>query len=214
MDGGGGLTPLGRQLVRKLQSRGVLIDLSHSSDQTAWDILKQTKKPVLASHSNARTLCDVPRNLTDELLRAIGSQGGVVGVNFYTAFLDERVEAEADEIRKCWAPKVKAINERYAADPGRRMAAGRKMAERALRNVRAVPLARVVQHIEHLVRVAGPHAVGLGADFDGMLLTPKGLPDVSAYPTLERALARRYPQPVVRGILGENLLRLLAEVEP
>ncbi|MBI5547796.1 MAG: dipeptidase [Deltaproteobacteria bacterium] len=213
VDGGGGLTALGRRVVRACQCQGVLIDVSHSSDRTAWDVLALVRGQIIASHSNARALCDVPRNLPDDLLRAIGRQGGVVCANFYPGFLDERAFGRiAQNLRAC-AQKTREIEERYQDAPSRRMEAERRLALTTMRNVPRVPLSRVVEHIHHLVRVAGEHAVGIGSDFDGILLTPKGLDDVSAFPRLERALARRLPESVVRGVLGQNLLRVVEQAE-
>lgn len=213
VDGGGGLTSLGRRVVRECHRLGILVDISHSSDATVRDVLSCSKKPIIASHSNARALCDVPRNLPDDLLRAIGRRGGVVSINFFPGFLSKRV-ADALEVRySLWAPGVERLAERYKDDLEQRRRAQVRLIRRSIRGVPRATLAQVVDHVSHVARVAGIHAVGLGADFDGMLLTPDGLADASAYPALARALSRKFSAREVQGIMGENLLRVVAEVE-
>jgi membrane dipeptidase len=213
VDEGGGLTALGRRVVRECERLGVVVDLSHASDQTARDVLAMARRPVIASHSNARALCDVPRNLPDDLLRAIGRRGGVIGVNFFAGFLDAKVFAALEQRREAGVAQFEALRRRYQGNPGGLMTAEQRLVRASLRDLAPVPLSRLLDHVEHIVKVAGPHAVGLGADFDGMFLAPKGLDDVAAYPRLARELARRFPKAVVRGILGENLLRVLEECE-
>jgi membrane dipeptidase len=208
-DGGGGLTPLGRRAVRLCQQHGVLIDVSHASDRAVRDLLAMTQAPVLASHSNARALCRVPRNLSDALLRAIGATGGVVCCNFFPGFLDQVVGADIEQRHALFEVQRVALHARYGRDRTSYLRAARRAARQAMSGVPRVPLGKVVEHIEHIATVAGEHAVGLGSDFDGILLTPEGLGDVAAFPMLERALAKRFRPALVRGILGENLLRVL-----
>jgi membrane dipeptidase len=213
VDGGDGLTPLGRRVVKECERRGILVDVSHSSDATVRDVLACSKKPIIASHSNARALCDVPRNLPDELLRAIGRRGGVVSINFFPGFLSKRVADELEVRYGRWAPGVALLAERYKDDLDRRREAQVRLIRRSINGVPRATLAQVVDHVSHVARVAGRHAVGLGADYDGMLLTPDGLEDASAYPALAEALSRRFSAREVQGITGENLLRVVGEVE-
>ncbi|MGC4121671.1 MAG: membrane dipeptidase [Myxococcales bacterium] len=214
VDGGGGLTRLGREVVGACQRHGVLVDLSHSSDETARDVLRVSRAPVFASHSNARALCEVPRNLPDDLLRAIGRAGGMVCANFYPGFLDARAFRAIAAGQAAFANRFEELERRFRTDPAGRMLAERRLARSAMREVPRVPLARVVDHLLHLLRTAGEGAVGLGADFDGMLLTPVGLEDVRCYPRLAQALRRRgVADEVVRGLMGENLLGLLERAE-
>lgn len=214
VDGGAGLTRLGREVVRECQRRGVLVDLSHASDQTARDVLRRAQGPVFASHSNARALCDVRRNLPDELLEEIGRQGGMVCANFYPGFLDAQAFAAIMAGQAAFADRFEELERRLARDPAARMAAERKLARVAMRAVPEIPLARVAEHVDYLLRTVGTRSVGLGADFDGMLLTPTGLEDASCYPRLARALQRRnIPAELVRGVLGENLLKLVERAE-
>ncbi len=208
-DRGGGLTTLGVRLASACQELGVQLDVSHASDATVRDVLS-LGRPVLASHSNARALCDVPRNLPDPLLRAVGRGGGVVCANFFPGFLSPGLGGELARRQQSFAPTLAALTRRIPDDRPRRLRALRRAILRSLRTVPRVPLARVVEHVLHLVRVAGPHAVGLGADFDGMLLTPRGLESAADCPDLERALRRQLPADVVRAVMGGNLRRLLA----
>ena len=213
MDGGGGLTALGRQVVRECARAGVLIDVSHASDRTVRDVLSVVDTPVIASHSNARALCDVSRNLPDNLLRAIGRRGGVICVNFYPGFLDAKVLVEIERRAKRGADRVRVLRQKYENHPSLGAAPERRLFSQMLRGLCPVPLARLVDQIEHIVHVAGAHAVGTGSDFDGIPVTPKGLESVGDYPRLCRALEHRFAPRIVRGILGENLLRVLEETE-
>jgi len=182
----GGLSDFGRQVVREMNRLGMLVDVSHVSDETFWDVIEVTRAPVIASHSSARALVDVPRNLSDEMLRAVGANGGVVMLNFGGAFIDP---AKAGSWRA-----ARDILFHLGPSP--------------------VPLARLLDHIDHGVRVAGIDHVGLGSDFDGMLFLPEGARDVAGFPNITAGLlARGHSEEAVRKILGENLLRVFAEAE-
>ncbi|HEU4563058.1 MAG TPA: dipeptidase [Gemmatimonadaceae bacterium] len=170
----GGLTDFGREVLREMERLGMLIDLSHVSDETFADVVESARRPLIASHSNARALHDHPRNLADDQLRAIARTGGVVGVNFYPRFLDPA------------------------------FAAGRRD---------HVPMAVVVDHIEHIARVAGVRHVALGSDFDGISATPDGLEDVTRMPRLVDALlGRGFGDDEIAGIIGGNALRVMEAV--
>jgi membrane dipeptidase len=182
----GGLGDFGRDVVRELNRLGVLVDVSHVSDDTFWDTLEVARAPVIASHSSARALVDVPRNLSDEMLRAVARNGGLVMVNFGGNFLDAR----------------KAGNGRIALDVLRHLGPS------------PVPLDLALDHLEHVARVAGADHVGIGSDFDGTIFLPEGLSDVSGFPNVTRGLAARgWPEESIRKLLGENLLRVMAEAE-
>jgi membrane dipeptidase len=181
----GGLTDFGCEVVREMNRLGMLVDISHVSDETFWDVLEVATKPVIASHSSARALADVPRNLSDEMLRAVGENGGVVMVNFGAIFLDPR----------------KAGMGRIAWDMLTHFGPSE------------TPFALLLDHIEHVTRVAGADHVGLGSDFDGVPFLPEGLGDVSGFPAITAGLlARGRGEDEIRKILGENTLRVLAEV--
>jgi membrane dipeptidase len=182
----GGLSDLGRDVVREMNRLGMLVDISHVSDETFWDALEVTRAPVIASHSSARALVDVPRNMTDEMLRAVAENGGVVMLNFGGAFIDPR----------------KAGYWRAVLDILRHLGPS------------PVPLELALDQLEHIARVAGEDHVGLGSDFDGTLFLPEGLRDVSGFPNLTRGLARRgWSEEALRKLLGGNLLRVMAAAE-
>jgi membrane dipeptidase len=185
---------------------GMLVDISHVSDTTMSDVLDTARVPVIASHSSARALCDVPRNIPDALLRRIATNGGVVMVNFYSGFLDPNYAAAYSRV----ASEYRAIWKRHAQD----LRTGRAEELKWAAALPSVPLARLAEHIDHVVRVAGIDHVGLGSDFDGMERAPEGMGDVSCYPNLTVELRRRgYSEKDVRKILGENFLRVLGDAE-
>ena len=182
----GGLTDFGRQVVAEMNRLGMLVDVSHVSDETFWDVIEVSRAPVIASHSSARALVDVPRNLSDEMLQAVGKNGGVVMVNFGGSFIDPR----------------KAGYGKAAFDVLSHL--GRS----------PVPLDRLLDQIDHVSRVAGIDHVGLGSDFDGTLFMPEGVRDVAGFPNITAGLlARGFSEDQVRGILGENLLRVFERAE-
>jgi membrane dipeptidase len=182
----GGLTDFGREVVREMNRLGVLVDISHVSDETFRDAIETSRAPVIASHSSARALVANPRNLDDEMLRAVARNGGVVMVNFGGSFIDARKNG-------AWNVLADA-----AANVG----------------LSPVPLALLIDHIEHVAAVAGIDHVGLGSDFDGTVFMPEGARDVSAFPNVTAALlARGHPEGDVRKILGGNALRALEAAE-
>jgi membrane dipeptidase len=180
----GGLTDFGREVVREMNRLGMLVDISHVSDETFWDAIETTSKPVIASHSSARALVDVPRNMTDDMLRAVGKNGGVVMVNFGGPFLDP---SKVGMKRILWDMAT-----HLGPSP--------------------VPLARLLDQIDHVASVAGHDHVGLGSDFDGTFFLPEGASDVSGFPAITAGLAERgWSDEDLQKLLGENALRVLAE---
>ena len=200
---GQGLTDVGRRLIDEMHRLGVLVDVSHVSDPLFWDVVRYARKPILASHSSARALANVPRNLTDPMLKAIARQGGAACVNFGTEFLDERSWSAQQAIRARIQRRDLPLRERWRA------------VRAEVARLPAVPLARLVDHIDHVARVAGVDHVCLGSDFDGVAATPRGLENVAKLPALTAALrARGYPPGDVEKILGGNVLRVLEANEP
>jgi len=207
----GGLSPFGRAVIAEMNRLGMLVDLSHVAESTFWAAIETTSAPVIVSHSNARALADHPRNLTDRQLRAITANGGVIGVNFYAAFLDaslapwcERIQARAEAL---------ARRLRRWHHPARARKLAEQWADRRLARLPAVPLDAVVDHIRYMADVAGPAHVALGSDFDGIRVTPRGLEDVSRLPRLTELLVRRgFNDDEIRGILGANFLRVFRSV--
>jgi membrane dipeptidase len=209
----GGLTDFGRSVVREMDRLGMIIDCSHVSEKTFFDVIETTKHPVLISHSCMRALCDIPRNVSDDVLRAIRKNGGVVCVNFFAGFLDKSVNEQAAAI---WAEQRKRVNElapQYGGDLEKAWAAAAPEFEGRAAEITPVSLSRLVDHIDHAVRIAGIDHVGFGSDFDGISITPVGLEDVSKLPAITEELAKRgYSERDIRKILGGNLLRLAERV--
>ncbi|MBI4481469.1 MAG: membrane dipeptidase [Acidobacteria bacterium] len=206
----GGLTEFGRQVVREMNRIGMIVDISHVSDETFYEVLRVTKQPVIASHSSCRALTQVPRNMTDDMLRALAKNGGVIGINFYSAFLDSefaRKSREGDGGRR-----MRELARKYRGDPDRLAAERYKLFENPS-SVPPPPLKVLIDHIHHAVQVAGVDHVGLGSDFDGIDSAPRGMEDVTRLPQITSELLQRgYAEKEVRKILGENFLRVLREV--
>jgi membrane dipeptidase len=209
-----GLTDFGKEVVREMNRLGMLVDVSHVSDKTMSDVLDISSAPIVATHSSARALNDVPRNIPDDLLRRIAKNGGVVQVNFYTAFLDPKaVAANAERNRN---PQYKALSDeitaKYKDDPERLSEEEDKLD--AQFPLPPTPISVLIDHIDHIVKVAGIDHVGLGADFDGADSMPEGAKDVSMFPNITYELLKRgYSERDIRKILGENFLRVFAEAE-
>jgi membrane dipeptidase len=207
-----GLTGFGREVVLEMNRLGMLIDVSHVSDKTLQDVLAVSQAPVFASHSSCRALADMPRNLTDEQIRAIAAKGGVVMVNFSSTFIDQRVIDDYKAKKKAVEPRVAELAERYKDDAKKRDTEITKVFDGIVR-LRA-SWAKVVDHIERVMAVAGPQAAGLGTDYDGIDDPPTGLEDVSRLAIVtEELLHRGHSEEEVRGILGENFLRFWERVE-
>jgi membrane dipeptidase len=209
----GGLNDLGRDIIREMNRLGMVVDVSHVSDATVSDVLEVSRAPIIASHSCCHALCDHPRNLTDQLLRDIAASGGVVGINFYPAFLDD---AARDAMLRGAGDFLRLLNQPLSvpADRLEQAAADRHHAFHAAAPGVAVPLERLLDHIDHAVRVAGVDHVGLGSDFDGVNAAPAGLDTAAEFPRItEGLLARGYAEGDVLKILGGNFLRVLEEVQ-
>jgi membrane dipeptidase len=208
-----GLSEFGKEVVREMNRLGMLIDVSHVSDKTMSDALDVSKAPVIASHSSARALSDVPRNIPDDLLKRIAKNGGVVHVNFYTMFVDvNTVRAQSDARDARLKAQQDAIDEKYKNDPERRSDESFKL--EAAHPLPPLPISKLIDHIDHIVKVAGIDHVGIGADFDGATDMPQGAEDVSMLPNITYELLKRgYSERDIRKILGENFLRAFAEAE-
>ena len=208
-----GLSGFGRTVVREMNRVGMMVDVSHVSDETIDDALEASRAPVFASHSSCRALAGLPRNLTNDQIRRIGAGGGVVMINVSSVFLDQgRVDAARAALDALQEP-AERIRRQYPDDPKRAAVEINKLIE-ALPPRPSVPFTKVVDHIEHVMKVAGPDAVGLGTDFDGIPDPPAGLEDVSKLPRITEELLRRgHSEPEVRKVLGENFLRFFARVE-
>jgi membrane dipeptidase len=209
-----GLTPLGLRMVKTMNDLGMMVDISHVSDATFFDAVKASTRPVIASHSSSRALCDHPRNMTDDMLRAVRDNGGAVCVNFGQEFLDQTWHERWSELQKSLGDEIGKIMKEHPGDPKAFMAAFRPRYRALAEQLPRVPASRVVDHIEHIAQVAGVDHVCLGSDFDGIPLAPAGLDDVSRLPFITEELSRRgFSAGDIRKILGENVLRVLGASE-
>ena len=208
-----GLSDFGREVVREMNRLGLMVDVSHVSDKTMSDALDVSKAPIIASHSSARALSNVPRNIPDDLLKKIADKGGVVQVNFYSGFVDAATVGPQNDAREeRLKTEQQAIKEKYKDDPERLSEEGDKL--EAANPLPPLPISKLIDHIDHIVKVAGIDHVGIGADFDGANDMPEGARDVSMLPNITYELLKRgYSERDIRKILGENLLRVMGEVE-
>ena len=200
----GGLTPLGRRVVRLMNELGMIVDVSHVSDQTFWDIMDVTRKPVLASHSSLRSLADIPRNMTDAMVRWVAAGGGAVCINFFTQFLDR--EYRLRRRRLAWREReaFRALPEGHWVDEGR---AAFELAQRLDPNLNPPSVDTIVRHIARTVELGGAGAACLGSDFDGVSELPVGMRDVRDLGVLREALEER--ELPVRETFYGNVLRVL-----
>jgi membrane dipeptidase len=211
-----GLTDFGKQVVREMNHLGMMVDISHVSDKTFYDVMETSGAPVIASHSSCRALDDVPRNMTDDMLRAIAKNGGVVHINFFEGFLDhgfvERFGAMKDEQDQ--QDKAEAGAPKFG-DRGQLGPASRRINAQRIAKSGRLPLAKLLDHFDHAVKIAGVDHVGLGSDFDGADdQFPEGMEDISKIPNLVRGLMERgYSDADILKILGGNTLRVMREVE-
>ncbi|MBC8166333.1 MAG: membrane dipeptidase [Bryobacteraceae bacterium] len=208
-----GLTPFGKDVVREMNRLGMMVDISHVSDKTFYDALETSQAPVFASHSSCRAISPVPRNMTDEMISAMAKRGGVIQINFDCGYLNPEIAKVSAERMKEFLPKMMELRKQYPNDPKGMRAAMRELRSKMPAGPRAT-LPDVIKHINHVVKVAGVDAVGLGSDFDGVMCVPENLDSVNKWPNLTRALLEEgYTAAEVRKIYGENLLRYMAAVE-
>ena len=207
----GGLTPFGRDVVRELNRLGVMVDVSHVADSTFAQVLEISRAPVIASHSSCRQLCAHPRNMSDDMLRALAGNGGVIMINYENSFLSE-------EFRKAQAARGQDVTSRSKGcsnNPACEILEEQRQVRQAMRNgtLPAVRWESILDHIDHAVKVAGIDHVGLGSDFDGATM-PLGMEDASHLPRITAGLLRRgYKTPEIEKILGGNILRVMEAVE-
>lgn len=208
-----GLTPFGKEVVLEMNRLGMMVDISHVSDNTFRDALEVSRAPIFASHSSCRAISPVPRNMTDEMIVAMAKKGGVIQINFDCGYLNPEIAKSSAERMKLLMPKMAELRKKHADDPKAMRAEFARMRKEMPAGPRAT-IGDVVKHINHVVEIAGVDAVGLGSDFDGVFCVPENLDSVDKWPNLTRALLEEgYTAAEIRKIYGENLLRFMAAVE-
>jgi membrane dipeptidase len=210
-----GLTDFGKDVVREMNRLGVIVDISHVSDKTFYDALEASKAPLFASHSSCRAICDAPRNMTDQMMKDLAAKGGVVQINYHVGFLSQefRDAEKADpEINRAISAEVM---KRCGDNEGCQLIEGDRITREYVEQGKLprVEFGKIIEHIDHAVKVAGVDHVGLGSDFDGANM-PYGMEDATKLPKITEALLQKgYSEGDVRKILGENTLRVMTEVE-
>jgi len=210
-----GLTDYGKEIVREMNRQGMMVDISHVSDKTFYDALEISKAPLIASHSSCRAICNHPRDMSDEMIKALAAKGGVIQINYEKSFIDQAYKDASEKL----SGGVVAMFEQFKKECGddeeclsRKMTQEEKKAT-ADGKVPHVSWERIIDHIDHVVKLVGADHVGLGSDFDGATM-PEGMEDCTHLPKITEALMRKgYSDDDIRKILGGNLLRVMERVE-
>ncbi len=211
-----GLTDFGKHVVLEMNRLGMMVDISHVADKTFWDVMATSRAPVIASHSSARALVDAPRNMTDEMLKAMTKNGGVVQVNFFNGFIDEDFrKAQIAQAKDQAAAVQQYVNQMKAEGRTVSYIDEDRIEREWAAKIPRPPLKSLIDHIDHIAKVAGIDHVGLGSDFDGVSgATPQGIDSAADLPKITQALLDRgYSAADIRKILGGNLMRVFREVE-
>jgi membrane dipeptidase len=210
-----GLTDYGKEIVREMNRTGMLVDISHVSDKTFYDALEVSKAPLIASHSSCRALCNHVRDMTDDMIRALAAKGGVIQINYEKSFIDQAYKNASDKLSGGVVALVDLLKKKCGDDEA---CIGKTMAEQEKQAIAEgklphVSWERIIDHIDHVVKLVGPDHVGLGSDFDGASM-PEGMEDCSKLPEITEALLRKgYSEDDIRKILGGNTLRVMAAAE-
>ena len=205
-----GLSPFGRKIVKEMNRLGMMVDISHVSDKTFYDALETSRAPVIASHSSLRALCNIPRNMSDDMIHALARNGGVVFINFNTAYLDDKASAAFTRLHIARDREIADMLAVNRSNP-RRWEMKRAIQQRYKAQLPPVDISALLRHIDHAAKAIGADHVGLGSDFDGVSgMVPDGMEDVSKYPALVNGLIDMgYADSDIRKIMGENLLRVM-----
>jgi membrane dipeptidase len=211
-----GLTDFGKDVVREMNRLGVMVDISHVADKTFYDALAVSQAPLIASHSSCRALCNAARNMTDDMIKALAAKGGVIQINYHVGFLSQEYRDASDKVseeeKKASAEELK---KRCGDNESCSVMEGEKMARQAVAEGKLpkVIWTKIIDHIDHAVKLVGADHVGLGSDFDGANM-PFGMEDATHLPQITQALLDRgYTDSDIQKILGGNTLRVMEEVE-
>jgi membrane dipeptidase len=210
-----GLTDFGKEIVREMNRQGIMVDISHVSDKTFYDALEVSKAPLIASHSSCRALCNHPRDMTDDMIKALAAKGGVIQINYEKSFIDQAYKDASDKETGGVVQSMGALTKNCNNDEACIEREMTKMEKKLVAEGKLphVSWERIIDHIDHAVKLVGADHVGLGSDFDGANM-PEGMEDCSKLPKITEALLRKgYSEGDVRKILGENTLRVMEQVE-
>ena len=210
-----GLTAFGRDVVREMNRLGVMVDISHVADKTFFDAIETTRAPVIASHSSSRVIANHARNLTDDMMRALARNGGVVMINYHAAFLSEEFRVASEQKNGNVFGAIDAVSKKCGGNEACATMEGERIDHEAMMkgDLPKVTWEKIVEHIDHAVKTAGVDHVGLGSDFDGATM-PLGMEDASKLPKITDALLKKgYSEADIEKILGGNILRVMEAVE-
>ncbi len=207
-----GLTDFGREVVQEMNSLGIIVDISHVARKTFWDVMETTSKPVMASHSSSWSICQNPRNIDDDQLKAVSQNNGVACVNFEVTFISQKCNQETREVDRWRDSEISKLNASEPENSSALELIKKEHAKRSAPLLRKPVYTEIVDHIDHMVRVAGIDHVGIGSDFDGSR-TPTGMEDCTRVPFLtEEMINRGYSDTDIQKILGLNVLRVMEQV--
>jgi len=210
-----GLTDYGKDIVREMNRQGIMVDISHVSDKTFYDALEVSQAPLIASHSSCRAICNHPRDMSDEMIKALAAKGGVIQINYEKSFIDQAYKDASDKLSGGVVALLDQLKKQCGDDEeclGKKMGEMEKQAT-AEGKLPQVTWERIIDHIDHVVKLVGPDHVGLGSDFDGATM-PEGMDDCTHLPKITEALMRKgYSEDNIRKILGGNLLRVMEQNE-
>ena len=210
-----GLTDFGKQVIREMNRLGMLVDVSHVSDPTFYDVLETSRAPVIASHSCCRALCDAQRNLDDAMIQSLAARGGVIHITFHDGFLSQEYAHANRALAAEIASHEQTVTEKFGENEARNLMELQRLNDESIRAGRlpTVSWEKIVEHIDHAVGIAGADHVGVGSDFDGAFM-PAGMEDAAKFPRITEGLLKRgYGEADIRKILGENTLRVMADAE-
>jgi len=206
-----GLTDYGKDIVREMNRQGIMVDISHVSDKTFYDSLEVSKAPLIASHSSCRAICNHPRDMTDDMIKALAAKGGVIQINYEKSFIDQAYKDASDKLTGGVVAQFDQLKKQCGDDDECLSKKMNEMEKRATAEGKLphVTWERIIEHIDHVVKLVGPDHVGLGSDFDGATM-PEGMDDCTHLPKITEALMRKgYSDADIRKILGGNILRVM-----